>query len=95
MSCYIGAETERRIAEGSEAGIFPDISADTLVVSHHGSRFSSDERFLRKVSAGTAIISCGRNNIYGHPAEETLWKLEERGMKIYRTDQSGAVIFEE
>lgn len=91
----ISAETERRIAEGAEAGIFPDISADTLVVSHHGSRFSSDERFLRKVSAGTAIISCGRNNIYGHPAEETLWKLEERGMKIYRTDQSGAVIFEE
>jgi competence protein ComEC len=39
-----------------------------------------------------AVISCGENNTYGHPHEETLERLESIGVEVYRTDESGAVI---
>ena len=45
-----------------------------------------------KVGAKTAVISCGRNNIYGHPAPQTIDRLRESGMTIYRTDQDGAIL---
>lgn len=45
-------------------------------------------------NAPIAVISCGRRNIYGHPAGETLERLEKAGFTIYRTDQNGAVIVE-
>jgi len=38
-----------------------------------------------------AVIQVGENNMYGHPAQETLDKLEARGILIYRTDQCGAI----
>ena len=88
----ISAEIEQMIVADAAAGRIPDISADTLVVSHHGSRFSSDPEFLRAVGAKTAVISCGRNNIYGHPAPQTIDRLRESGMTIYRTDQDGAIL---
>ena len=39
-----------------------------------------------------AVISCGKRNMYGHPAPETIGRLKEAGFTIYRTDQNGAVI---
>ena len=90
----ISSETEQLIVHESEAGRIPDIRAGTLVVSHHGSRYSSDPEFLRAVGADTAVISCGRNNSYGHPAPETLERLEKCGIRIYRTDKEGAIIIE-
>ena len=90
----ISSETEQLIVHESEAGRIPDIRAGTLVVSHHGSRYSSDPEFLRAVGEDTAVISCGRNNSYGHPAPETLERLEKCGIRIYRTDKEGAIIIE-
>ncbi len=90
----ISSEIERHIVCDSEAGRIPDIRAGTLVVSHHGSRYSSDPEFLRAVGADAAVISCGRNNSYGHPAPETLERLEKCGIRIYRTDKEGAIIIE-
>ena len=90
----ISSETEQLIVHESEAGRIPDIRAGTLVVSHHGSRYSSDLEFLRTVGADTAVISCGRNNSYGHPAPETLERLEKCGIRTYRTDKEGAIIIE-
>ena len=67
----------------------PDI--ELLVVGHHGSKNSSCEEFLRATSPELAVISAGANNSYGHPADETLERLEERGAEIHRTDQEGTV----
>ncbi|MBQ5708599.1 MAG: hypothetical protein IIV62_01410, partial [Anaerotignum sp.] len=67
-----------------------DLSADILKVSHHGSMYSSSAEFLEKVDAETAVISCGRDNIYGHPHKETLERLQ--GTNIYRTDEQGSVL---
>ena len=60
------------------------------MVGHHGSRHSTSAAFLEAVSPETAIISCGYNT-YGHPADETLQRLAQAGVEVYRTDQQGTV----
>jgi len=66
----------------------PDI--DVLVVGHHGSRFSTSEELLYDVSPELAIISVGHNS-YGHPSGDTLERIEEFSMVVYRTDEMGHV----
>jgi len=65
---------------------------DLLKAGHHGSGTSTSEAFLRLLSPGTAVISCGRHNRYGHPHAETLERLRAVGCVIRRTDQEGAVL---
>ena len=62
-----------------------------LAVGHHGSSGSTSREFLRRVSPDLALISCGRNNSYGHPSQETLDRLREAYVFVFRTDESGAV----
>lgn len=68
-----------------------DVSADVLKVGHHGSETSTSGEFLKAVSPKCAVISCGKNNDYGHPHEKTLKKLEKQGTEVYRTDISGTI----
>jgi len=70
------------------------LEAHILKVAHHGSRSSCTEGFLRAVSPQYAIVSCGKDNSYGHPHEETINRLSWYGVGIYRTDEQGAIIFE-
>ena len=65
--------------------------ADVLKVGHHGSRSSSTVEFIEAVSPTYAVISCGAENQYGHPHEETLAALA--GSTILRTDQLGTIVF--
>lgn len=69
-----------------------DLSAYVYKVSHHGSRTSSSKEFVQSIAPGLAIISCGKNNEYGHPHPETLETLNNQGTEIYRTDESGTII---
>jgi len=71
-----------------------DLSSDVLKVGHHGSSSSSSKEFLDKVNPKIAIISCGKNNDYGHPHKETLDELKKRKIKIYETDKDGTIVFE-
>lgn len=64
---------------------------DVLKVAHHGSQNSSSEKFLELVCPKIAIISCGKNNMYGHPHKETLEKLESTHCSIYNTASDGTV----
>ncbi len=68
---------------------FPDI--DILKVGHHGSKTSTSERLLQAASPEIAIISCGKNNKYGHPTERVLELLKNSGIIIKRTDLEGAI----
>lgn len=77
--------TERKLIETYE---LPDI--EVLLVSHHGSRYSSDEEFLQAVRPETAIISVGDNS-YGHPSDEAMARIKEAGAEIYRTDLQGNI----
>ena len=69
-----------------------DLSADILKVSHHGSQNGSGEMFLERIGAETAIISCGENNIYGHPHDATMKRLKDADMDVYRTDKDGTIL---
>lgn len=62
-----------------------------LKCAHHGSRNSTSAAFLQQAAPTVAVVSCGRNNRYGHPHEETLQRTEEAGARIFRTDRIGAV----
>ncbi|KGM94768.1 metallo-beta-lactamase [Clostridium novyi A str. 4552] len=69
-----------------------DIKADVLKVGHHGSRTSSTDAFLDKVSPKYAVISCEKGNDYGHPHKATMDKLKSRNIKVYRTDECETII---
>lgn len=69
-----------------------DLKADVLKLGHHGSHSSTGSEFLKAVSPEYAVISCGKDNDYGHPHKETMEKLEKANIKVYRTDESGTVI---
>ncbi|MFG6494103.1 DNA internalization-related competence protein ComEC/Rec2 [Fictibacillus sp. UD] len=73
---------------------FNDLHADVLKIGHHGSATSSTDDFLKKLSPQYAIISAGKNNIYGHPAHEVVERLKHERIEIYRTDQHGDISFE-
>lgn len=66
--------------------------ADVLKVAHHGSSTSSSDAFLDAVDPMFAIISLGEDNKYGHPHKETMQKLSERSITVYRTDEYGTVL---
>lgn len=69
-----------------------DLSADVLKIGHHGSSSSTSEEFLDKVNPKIAVISCGKDNKYGHPHKQTLAKLKNKKIKIYRTDVDGSIV---
>lgn len=81
----MSGSTEKKLVE---TYALPDI--EVLVVSHHGSRYSSNIRFLKSLTPEAAVISVGDNN-YGHPSEETLQRLLAVGADIWRTDQQGTI----
>lgn len=64
-----------------------------LKVAHHGSKTSTTEAFLTAAQPRFAVISVGRDNSFGHPAAEVVERLQKNGIKIYRTDEDGAVVF--
>ena len=64
---------------------------DILKVGHHGSKNSTSEEFLRQVRPEVALISAGEDNRYGHPAEETLERLEVVDCELYTTQECGAI----
>ncbi len=70
-----------------------NLKADVLKVGHHGSNSSTTSSFIKAVSPKYAVISCGAGNQYGHPHQEVLSRLSSAGVKIYRTDTNGTVIF--
>ncbi len=64
---------------------------DVLKAAHHGSRYSTSEAFLQGLDMGLTVISCGRNNSYGHPHAETLERLETEKCEVMLTAEYGAV----
>ncbi|MBD5644183.1 MBL fold metallo-hydrolase [Clostridium botulinum] len=69
-----------------------DLSSNVLKVGHHGSHSSSSKEFLDKINPKIAIISCGKNNDYGHPHKETMKELNKRNIEVYRTDIDGNIV---
>ncbi len=68
-----------------------NIDSDVLKIGHHGSKTSSSEEFIEKVSPEIAVIPVGRDNPYGHPYPEVLETLAKYGIRILRTDLNGDI----
>ena len=78
------AETEKKIQKYIA-------NADLYICAHHGSRYSSDEDMLKELRPTLTVISCGKDNRYGHPHKETLERLRCVNSIVYRTDECGAI----
>ena len=81
-----------KTAESDLVASGANLKADVLQVGHHGSSTSTGYAFLNAVLPKMGIISCGVNNKYGHPHEETLSILRDAGVDVYRTDLLGTVV---
>ena len=81
-------ETEKELLQNY------DLKAQVLKVGHHGSKNSSSFEFLKAVEPQFAVISCGKNNRFGHPDSRVIEDLEKIGAQIFRTDKSGDIILE-
>ena len=69
-----------------------DLDCDVLCLGHHGSSSSTSWDFLEATTPEYAVISCGIDNQYGHPSEETLGRLSDMGIPVFRTDKQGTII---
>lgn len=73
-----------------EAGL--GLEADVLQAGHHGSSASNSYYFLRSANPAYVVVSCGKDNMYGHPHEEALSRFNDLGAEVFRTDVQGTVI---
>ena len=65
---------------------------EILKVAHHGSEDSTSAEFVEYLGVKTAVISCGVNNLYGHPADSVCQTLTKAGANVYRTDEKGNIV---
>ena len=82
----IAGSTEEKIIDSTGKDI---LDCDILKVCHHGSKNSSTDDFLKKVSPKLYLISCGLMNRYGHPHRDALSRMTGEGGRILRTDHMG------
>ena len=78
----------------AESEYVSNLSGDKINIlqcPHHGSKYSSSELLLDTIRPDITVISCSKNNVYGHPARETLERLEAVGSRCYITSQDGMV----
>jgi competence protein ComEC len=80
-------------SENDMIGSKVNLKSDVLLVGHHGSKSSTTQAFLDAVQPSYAVIQVGKENKYGHPTAEVLKRLSDRGVKTYRNDEQGNIIF--
>ncbi len=84
----IGFESEKRLLDKNL-----QLSCDLLKVAHHGSKYSSDQSFIKAVNPNMSVISVGRN-IYGHPSPEAIKRIAGQGSEIFQTILNGGILVE-
>ena len=84
MACK--RSTNRRWASGI------DLDCEVLSLAHHGSSTGNSSLFLEKTNPEWAVISCAKNNGYGHPHVEVVELLKGMEIDVFRSDVQGTVI---
>lgn len=93
ISCLtgdIGQDTEKFILNTKYGELLSDISL--LKVAHHGSKSASGEEWIEHICPKMAVISCGKNNSYGHPHSEVLERMRDNETDIFVTSECGMVM---
>lgn len=80
-------EVEQHLLDTNEP-----LGATVLKLGHHGSNSSTGYQFLYEVAPKYAVISVGAKNQYGHPDEETLSRLKDADVTVFRTDKQGDIV---
>lgn len=83
----IGEEQETWLLEQSYIS-----HTDILKAAHHGSKYSNSDVFLQKLKPELVIVSAGENNLYGHPHQDALNRMEAVGSQVFVTMDTGEVI---
>ena len=94
----IGKEVEKQILDDLElmllkSGEKSDTYQKIVVydVAHHGSANSNSDEFIHLITPSISVVSCGKDNSYGHPAKEVLERLKDVGSEIWCTFESGQI----
>lgn len=92
ISVLFTGDAEKTAESNVMSTSYSMLDADILKVGHHGSKTSTSEEFLKAVSPDIAVISCMKNNSYGHPSQNVVNLLKKYCIEIYRTDRMGTVV---
>ena len=79
-------------ADAEQQILSQDLASDVFYSSHHGSNSSNSKTLLANVSPEFVVISCGADNSYGHPGDNTLNRIKATGAELYRTDKQGTIV---
>ena len=85
-------DAEKLAEEEALAKYKTSLDSDIIKFGHHGSSSSSSNAFIEAVSPKYGIISCAKDNKYGHPHRETLDIIKKYNIKTFRTDTDGEII---
>ncbi|MDK0814216.1 ComEC/Rec2 family competence protein [Clostridium perfringens] len=85
-------DAEKLAEEEALAKYKNSLDSDVIKFGHHGSSSSSSNAFIEAVSPKYGIISCAKDNKYGHPHSETLDIIKKYNIKTFRTDTDGEII---
>lgn len=91
VSCLFTGDGESPVENlALETGL--DLSADLFQAGHHGSYTSNSRAFVSSIKPKAVVVSCGKDNDYGHPHEAALRAFESVSASVYRTDLQGNII---
>lgn len=92
FSCLFTGDISKQVEQKLVKQYGNELNSTVLKVAHHGSKTSSDEKFINIVSHKISLIGVGKNNKFGHPNEEVITILENNNSRIFRTDRNGEII---
>lgn len=91
MRFLMEGDAEKQVERAAlESGRVPQ--ATLFKAGHHGSATSNTAEFVQAVNPSFAVISCGKDNSYGHPHEDVLENFDQVGTRVFRTDQNGTIV---
>lgn len=90
QSVLLTGDASARVEE-EVLGRYPQLHFTILKAGHHGSKTSSGQALLQQAKPALALISCGKNNRYGHPSPDTLQRFLKIQAAVFRTDQDGQI----
>lgn len=91
LRCMLAGDISSEVENSLVKKYGNKIDIDIYKANHHGSKYSSSKEWLNALSPDISVISCGENNRYGHPHEETLERFGEIDCKVFRTDENGQI----
>ena len=93
FSCLFTGDIEK-IAEDKMVSLYKDkfvLESDILKVAHHGSKTSTTDEFIKLVNPKVCLIGVGKNNLFKHPSDVVVERLENINANVYRTDLNGEI----